>query len=62
MDNDVQNDSDAALPALLWDTIPENAENHPDCMAIHSLMYDESTLEEQIENFKVNNAILTEHS
>ncbi|GMH40625.1 hypothetical protein BSKO_08529 [Bryopsis sp. KO-2023] len=40
------------LPALFWDEIPENAAENPDYAAIQSLIYDESTPEETVENFK----------
>lgn len=47
-------DPDAGLPALFWDTIPDNAEDHPDYIALKALE-EESTPEERAENFKVCN-------
>lgn len=45
-------DPNEGLPALFWDTIPDNAEDHPDYIALKALE-DESTPEERAENFKV---------
>jgi hypothetical protein len=45
-------DPNAGLPALFWDTIPDNAEDHPDYIALKALD-DETTPEERAENFKV---------
>lgn len=42
-----------ALPALMWDGMPEDAASHPDYMAMQALM-DELSPIEQAENFKVN--------
>ena len=46
-------DPNAGLPALFWDTIPDNAEDHPDYIALKALE-EESTPEERAENFKVS--------
>lgn len=40
------------LPAMFWDALPENAEEHPDMAAIQALLA-ESTPEELAENFRV---------
>lgn len=40
------------LPALFWDTMPENAEDNPDFAAMEALRA-ESTPEERAETFKV---------
>lgn len=45
-------DENADLPALFWDAMPENPEEHPDFVAMQALA-EESTLEERAENFKV---------
>lgn len=45
-------DPNEGLPALFWDTIPDNAEDHPDYIALKALD-DETTPEERAENFKV---------
>jgi hypothetical protein len=52
-------DEGAQLPALFWDSMPENAEEHPDYIALKALE-EESTPEERAENFKVsiNSALL----
>jgi hypothetical protein len=47
-----QEDPNAGLPALFWDTIPENAEYHPDYIALKALE-EETPPEERAENFKV---------
>lgn len=39
------------LPALFWDEMPENAEEHPDMVALQALI-DESSPEERAGNFK----------
>jgi hypothetical protein len=44
---------DADLPALFWESMPDNAEEHPDYIALKALE-EESTLEERAENFKVS--------
>lgn len=41
----------ADLPALFWDSMPDNAEEHPDYIAMKALE-EESTPEERAENFK----------
>jgi hypothetical protein len=41
------------LPALFWDSMPENVEEHPDYVAMQALA-EESTPEERAENFKVS--------
>lgn len=43
----------ADLPALFWDSMPDNAEEHPDYIAMKALE-EESTPEERAENFKVS--------
>ncbi|KAF8072387.1 ttc4 [Scenedesmus sp. PABB004] len=43
--------NDAALPALFWESMPDNAEEHPDYVALQALA-EESTPEERAENFK----------
>lgn len=45
-------DENAELPALFWDAMPENPEEHPDFIAMQALA-EESTPEERAENFKV---------
>jgi hypothetical protein len=45
-------DENASLPALFWDTIPENAQDHPDYVALKAIE-EESTPEERAESFKV---------
>ncbi len=40
------------LPALFWDTMPEDAEQHPDYAALQALR-DEATPEERAETYKV---------
>eukprot|EP00877_Chromochloris_zofingiensis_P013621 jgi/Chrzof1/8512/Cz03g13240.t1 len=45
-------DDNAALPALFWDTMPEQYEEQPDYVALKALE-EESTPEERAENFKV---------
>lgn len=45
-------DPNAGLPALFWDSIPDNAEDHPDYIALKALD-EETTPEERAENFKV---------
>lgn len=45
--------ADEGLPALFWDTIPEDAEEHADYAGIQALIHDESTPDETAENFKV---------
>lgn len=44
---------DESLPALFWDTIPEDAEEHADYAGIQALINDETTPDETAENFKV---------
>lgn len=44
-------DENADLPALFWDALPENAEEHPDFAAIEALKA-ECTPEERAENYK----------
>eukprot|EP00775_Hariotina_reticulata_P012859 gene12859-12986_t len=44
-------DEHANLPALFWDSMPDNAEEHPDYIALKALA-EESTPEERAENFK----------
>lgn len=44
-------DANAGLPALFWDAIPDNAEEHPDYVALQALA-EESSPEERAENFK----------
>jgi hypothetical protein len=46
-------DDDANLPALFWENMPDNAEEHPDYIALKALE-EESTPEERAENFKVS--------
>jgi hypothetical protein len=46
-------DENASLPALFWDTIPENAQDHPDYVALKAIE-EESTPEERAESFKVS--------
>lgn len=46
-------DEHANLPALFWDSMPDNAEDHPDYIALKALE-EESTPEERAENFKVS--------
>jgi hypothetical protein len=41
------------LPALFWDTLPDNVEQHPDYVAMQALA-EESTPEERAENFKAS--------
>lgn len=41
------------LPALFWDSMPDNAEEHPDYVAMQALA-EESTPEERAENFKAS--------
>lgn len=41
------------LPALFWDTLPEDPENNPDYAGIQAIIYGDSTPEETAENFKV---------
>ncbi len=43
----------ADVPALFWDEMPENAENHPDMLALQSII-EEYTPEERAANFKVS--------
>ena len=42
---------DEQLPALFWDTMPDDPESHPDFAALQALE-EESTPEERAENFK----------
>eukprot|EP00878_Enallax_costatus_P030282 GHUV01032957.1.p1 GENE.GHUV01032957.1~~GHUV01032957.1.p1 ORF type:complete len:285 (+),score=43.68 GHUV01032957.1:425-1279(+) len=44
-------DENAELPALFWDNMPDNPEEHPDFLAMQALA-EESTPEERAENFK----------
>eukprot|EP00879_Flechtneria_rotunda_P026899 GHRR01028743.1.p1 GENE.GHRR01028743.1~~GHRR01028743.1.p1 ORF type:complete len:282 (+),score=86.70 GHRR01028743.1:112-957(+) len=44
-------DDNAELPALFWDSMPENAEEHPDYIALKALA-EESTPKERAESFK----------
>ncbi|KAF6259158.1 hypothetical protein COO60DRAFT_1622080 [Scenedesmus sp. NREL 46B-D3] len=44
-------DDNANLPALFWETMPDNPEDHPDYIALKALE-EESTPEERAENFK----------
>jgi hypothetical protein len=46
-------DDNADLPALFWDSMPDNPEEHPDYIALKALE-EESTPEERAENFKVS--------
>eukprot|EP00882_Tetradesmus_deserticola_P022029 GHRQ01023907.1.p2 GENE.GHRQ01023907.1~~GHRQ01023907.1.p2 ORF type:complete len:129 (+),score=48.80 GHRQ01023907.1:337-723(+) len=45
-------DDNASLPALFWESMPENPEDHPDYIALKALE-EESTPEERAENFKM---------
>jgi len=45
-------DPNASLPALFWDALPDNPEDHPDWQAMQAIA-DECTPEERAENFKV---------
>lgn len=45
-------DAAASLPALFWDHMPENPEEHPDFLAMQALA-EESSPEERADNFKV---------
>lgn len=47
-----QQDPNEGLHPLFWDSIPDNAEEHPDYIALKALD-DETTPEERAENFKV---------
>jgi tetratricopeptide (TPR) repeat protein len=44
-------ENDEQLPALFWDTMPDDPESHPDFAALQALA-EESTPEERAENFK----------
>lgn len=44
-----------SLPALFWDEMPENVEEHPDYMGLQAIA-DECTPEERAEGFKVLSA------
>jgi len=41
-----------SLPALFWDEMPEDPDQHPDYMALQAIA-DECTPEERAESFKV---------
>jgi hypothetical protein len=45
-------DDNGGLPALFWDTMPDNHEEHPDFIALKALE-EETPPEERAENFKV---------
>jgi hypothetical protein len=46
-------DDNANLPALFWESMPDNPEDHPDYIALKALE-EESTPEERAEKFKVS--------
>ncbi len=46
------------LPAMFWDSLPENGDEHPDMAAIQALL-DESSPEELAENFRVIQRLIT---
>jgi hypothetical protein len=50
--NQQQPDPNAGLHPLFWDSIPDNAEEDPNYIALKALD-DETTPEERAENFKV---------
>jgi hypothetical protein len=59
-DDDVTKDTpkpapsvDEDLPALFWDTLPQDASNNPDFLALEALK-EECTPEERAETFKVS--------
>eukprot|EP00798_Chlamydomonas_sp_ICE-L_P019966 gene19966-26676_t len=48
---DINPDNNMELPALFWDTMPTDADEHPDMIAMNALSEDE-TPEERADNFK----------
>jgi hypothetical protein len=52
----VLDNSSAEMPALFWDSLPEDAESHPDWAAMEALRA-ECPPEEQAETFKVPAAV-----